>query len=583
MPARSHRILVVDDDPAVLATFRAMLRATPEVAMPVVAGELPPPPFRPDVTVAECGQEAVDAVAAATAVGGFAMAFVDIHMPPGLDGFATIDRLWSIDADLQVVLVSGHAEQYGSELPARFGATDRLLVLKKPFEAVEVRQVAAALCRKRELLRESRRRQRELELHVAERTQELHAALHATRAAARARMQFLANMSHEIRTPLTAILGFAELMRAPGCSDEDRQQHLDVLDRNSSHLLQLVNDVLDLHKLEANQLIVEFAPTDLPALLDEVVATMRPRAEEKGLRVDLRYRTPCPRTLLTDGMRVRQILLNLVGNAVKFTAAGGVTLELDATIDDDGDACLALHVVDTGIGVAPERQAALFEPFVQADASTSRRFGGTGLGLSISRHLSRCLGGDVVMQSEPGHGSTFTLILPAGVRASEATFTSPEAARALAAALQPAAAAAAAPRLQGRVLLVEDSADNRRLLSVILRRAGASVELAGNGVEALAAVDAATAAGAPFDLVLMDMQMPVMDGYTATRELRQRGWPGPVIALTAHSMEGDRERCLAEGCDGYETKPVRAERLVATCARFLLPAPAAHADGRVDD
>ncbi|MBM3963247.1 MAG: response regulator, partial [Planctomycetes bacterium] len=543
------------------------LRADPEVAMPVVAGELPPPPFWPDVTVAQGGQEAIDAVAAATAVGGFAMAFVDIHMPPGLDGFATIDRLWSIDADLQVVLVSGNAEQCGFELPLRFGATDKLLVLKKPFEAVEARQFAAALCRKRELLRESRRRQHELELHVAERTHELHAALHATRAAARARMQFLANMSHEIRTPLTAILGFAELMRAPGCSDEDRQQHLDVLDRNSSHLLQLVNDVLDLSKLEANQLIVEFAPIDLPALLDEVVATLRPLAEEKGIRVDLRYRAPCPRTLVTDGMRVRQILLNLVGNAVKFTAAGGVTLELDATIDDDGDACLALHVVDTGIGVAPERQPALFEPFVQADASTSRRFGGTGLGLSISRQLSRCLGGDVVMQSEPGQGSTFTLILPAGVRASEATFASPEAARAPAAAPRPAAAATA--QLHGRILLVEDSADNRRLLSVILRRAGASVELAGNGVEALAAIDAATAVGAPFDLVLMDMQMPVMDGYTATRELRQRGWPGPVIALTAHSMEGDRERCLAEGCDGYETKPVRAERLVATCARFL--------------
>ncbi len=566
MPSRKPRILVVDDDPAMLATFRAMLRAVAVAAPRAAADDMGPPPFEPDLTLAADAQQAIDAVAAATALGGFAMAFVDIHMPPGPDGFATIERLWSLDADLQVVLVSGNAEQYGAELPSRFGGTDRLLVLKKPFEAVEVRQLAAALCRKRELLRESRRRQRQLELHVAERTQELHAALQSTRAAARARMQFLANMSHEIRTPLTAILGFAELMRSPGSSESDRQQHLEVLERNSNHLLQLVNDVLDLNKLEANQLLVEFAPVDLPAQLDEVVVTMRPRAAEKGLRLDLRYRVPCPRTLHTDGMRMRQILLNLVGNAVKFTSAGEVAVELDVARDEDGEACLAIHVVDTGIGVPPERQSSLFEPFVQADASTSRRFGGTGLGLSISRQLARCLGGDVVMQSEPGQGSRFTLLLPAGVRAAGPLLATPEEARAP---VEPRSRRAEAPRLRGRVLLVEDSLDNRRLLTVILRRAGVEVAVAGNGVEALDAVAKAEADATPFDLVLMDMQMPVMDGYTATRHLRQRGWKGPIVALTAHSMEGDRELCLAEGCDGYETKPVRADRLVATCARFL--------------
>ena len=242
------------------------------------------------------------------------------------------------------------------------------------------------------------------------------------------------------------------------------------------------------------------------------------------------------------------------------------------------DRLKAIHVVDTGIGVEPDRQAALFEPFVQADASTSRRFGGTGLGLSISRQLARCLGGDVVMQSEPGKGSSFTLVLPAGVRAAGPLYATPEAARVPAG---PRVVDGAIRRLQGRILLVEDSADNRRLLSVILRRAGALVDVAANGLEALAAVADATAGAAPFDLVLMDMQMPVMDGYTATRELRQRGWHGPIVALTAHSMEGDRERCLVEGCDGYESKPVRAERLIATCARFLAPiASAADADDR---
>ncbi|MFN9758304.1 MAG: response regulator [Planctomycetota bacterium] len=563
------RILLVDDDPATLATLRAMLHPSGPKE-PAVAGELAQPRFQAELTFATHAQEAIDAVAAATATGGYAMAFVDVHMPPGPDGFATIDRLWSIDSDLQIVVVTGSVSQPGAELPARFRTTDKLLVLKKPFEEVEVRQLAAALCRKRELLRESRRRQRQLELHVAERTRELNAALQATRQAADARMQFLANMSHEIRTPLTAILGFIELVRAPGCTAAEIRRHLEVIDRNSNHLLQVVNDVLDHGKLEARQLLVESEPIDLPSHLDEVVAMMQAQAGEKGLQLDLRYRVQCPRTLLTDGTRMRQILLNLLGNAVKFTAVGGVSLVVDEAVDADGEACLALVVEDTGIGIAADRQSALFEPFVQADASTSRRFGGTGLGLAISRQLARCLGGDVVLRSELGKGSAFTLLLPAGGRASGPMFATPEAARACAAHDR---AQAASVRLHGRILLVEDSPDNRRLLAAILSRAGADVTVATDGVEALAAVGNALAAATPFDLVLMDVQMPVMDGYTATRQLRLQGWTGPIVALTAHSMEGDRESCLAEGCDGYETKPVRAERLVATCARFLATPP----------
>ncbi len=568
MTTRAPRILVVDDEPAVLATYRAILRAPVRLGVDDAGA---PVEYRPELTLAGQGQEAIDAVASATASGGFAMAFVDLHMPPGIDGFATVEKLWTIDADLQVVIVSGFADLPVADLAERFGSIDKLLVLKKPFEAVEVRQLAAALCRKRALLREARQRERRLELHVAERTRELAAALQAAKAAARARMQFLANMSHEIRTPLTAILGFAELLRDPAGSEDERQQHVQVLERNSHHLLQLVNDVLDLSKLEARQLLVDAAPTDVPALLQEVLSLMRPAAAEKGLPLELRFVTPCPRTLLTDGMRVRQILLNLLGNAIKFTAVGSVGLHVE-TVDAATGPCLAFHVVDTGIGIATERQASLFEPFVQADASTSRRFGGTGLGLSISRQLARCLGGDVVLHSAPGEGSTFSLLVPAGELAIGPWLSTPE---------EPAARAAApageAPRrrLVGRILLVEDGPDNRRLLTTILRKAGADVATAGNGVEAIDAALSADAAGAPFGLILMDMQMPVMDGYTATRALRRAGWRRPIVALTAHAMEGDRERCLTEGCDGYETKPVRAERLVATCARFLEPEPAA--------
>jgi signal transduction histidine kinase len=568
------RILLVDDDPATLASLRAMLQPPPA---PESGGAGEAPRLQAELTFASRYQEAIDAVAAATASGGFAMAFVDVHMPPGPDGFETIDRLWSIDSDLQIVVVTGAVARDGAELPARFRSTDKLLVLKKPFEEVEVRQLAAALCRKRELLRELRRRQRQLEHHVAERTQELNAALHATRQAADVRMQFLANMSHEIRTPLTAILGFVGLLQTSNCDETERRHHLAVIERNSNHLLQVVNDVLDHGKLEARQLLVESEPIDLPTHLDEVLSTMHAKASEKGLRLELRYRVPCPRTLLTDGMRMRQILLNLLGNAVKFTAAGSVTLVVDETFDDDGEPCLALHVVDTGIGIAPDRQSAVFDPFVQADTSTTRRFGGTGLGLSISRQLARCLGGEVVLRSELGQGSTFTLRLPSGGRVSGPVFTTPEAARTRDARDEERTETV---RLQGRILLAEDRPDNRRLLVAILRRAGADVTVAGDGVEALAAVAAADAAGAPFDLVLMDVQMPVMDGYTATRKLRMQGWSRPIVALTAHAMEGDRESCLAEGCDGYETKPVRADRLVATCARFLNKSAGGGAAGR---
>jgi len=322
--------------------------------------------------------------------------------------------------------------------------------------------------------------------------------------------------------------------------------HLDVLDRSRSHLLQLVNDVLDLSKLEANQLIVEFAPTDLPALLDEVVATMRPRGAEKGLRVDLRYRTPCPRTLLTDGMRVRQILLNLVGNAVKFTAAGGVTVELDATIDDDGDACLAIHVVDTGMGVAPDRQAALFEPFVQADATTTRRFGGTGLGLAITRRLARAMGGDVTVESVEGKGSCFTLTTPfTPAPSAEPELWTPAPSRS---------------GQKGVLLVIEDEPSARDLLR---RQAPNTFQLCEvrTGSEGVAAARALLP-----DAIVLDICLPDMSGWDVLDTLRADPVTAgiPVIVL---SGVADRQEAMAHGAEAHFAKPAdRTALFEAVCA-----------------
>jgi signal transduction histidine kinase len=560
MPARARpaRILVAEPDAEVLAVYERTLGATDEEP-PEGARAAPPP----ELVLVREGHAAIDAVARATASGGFAMAFVDLDLTAALDGLATVEHLWTLDADLQVVIASGSAVAPWQAIQRRFGATDRLLFLKKPFDPVEVRQFAMALCKKRDLLRASRQRERALELYVAERTRELARALRRAEDAAQARMRFLANMSHEIRTPLTAILGFAELLRDPAASG-DQADHLEIIDRNCRHLLQLVNDVLDLSKLEAGQLLLDCSPTDVRTLVADVLSTMRQQAEAKGLRLECELAGPCPRTLHTDGMRVRQILFNLVSNAVKFTNQGEVRLRIGIDGQDADAPMLAFTVQDSGIGIAEDQLASLFVPFVQADASTSRRFGGTGLGLSICKHLARLLGGNVEARSVLGEGSSFTLVLPLGAAADGPMLT----------ALGEERAVAAAPvdeplRLAGRILLAEDGRDNRRLLSRILTRAGASVVAVGDGAEAVAAVQAA-AAGQPFDLVLMDMQMPVMDGYEATRTLRAQGFARPIIALTAHAMEGDRDRCFAEGCDGYETKPVRAERLVATCARFGL-------------
>jgi signal transduction histidine kinase/DNA-binding response OmpR family regulator len=383
-----------------------------------------------------------------------------------------------------------------------------------------------------------------------------------------AKSEFLANMSHEIRTPMAAILGYADVLLDPETSASDRLDHVQTIRRNSEHLLRIINDILDLSKIEAGKMEVETVPCSPARIVSEVASLMRVRAIEKHLDLQVGFDTLIPSTIRSDPTRLRQILLNLVGNAIKFTSAGRVRVGVRCDNPESATPKISFAVSDSGIGLSPEQIGRLFEPFAQADSSTTRKYGGTGLGLVISRRLSKMLGGDLQVDSEPGRGSTFILTVRTGplgsvdllADLSEAAAGSPTSA--------PPQAGPLADCKGLRVLLAEDGIDNQKLLTMHLRRAGAEVTLADNGRAAVHEVLAAQLLQKPFDVVLMDMQMPELDGYGATAKLRSKGFKGPVIALTAHAMSGDRERCLAAGCSDYLTKPVRREELLATVARY---------------
>lgn len=384
-------------------------------------------------------------------------------------------------------------------------------------------------------------------------------------AASKAKSDFLANMSHEIRTPITAILGYADLL----CFDDfisDTSQAREaarVISSNGRHLLAVINDILDVSKVEAGRLDIErvrFSPYKLVA---DSVALVMPRATERGLSIKVEYITSTPVMIESDPTRVRQVLLNLLTNALKFTESGGI--EVVVSCDKESET-MQIVVKDTGVGMTPEQLELVrrFEPFSQADGSTTRRFGGTGLGLRISHSLASMLGGGLRVDSEYKAGTSVTFTFSTGTLAGIQFAERPESASDPACPTAANAASGEGPALTGRrVLLVEDGPDNQRLIRFYLAKAGAEVEIAENG---RVAVDVIASGGNRFDLIVMDMQMPELDGYGATRELRRMRCATPIVALTAHAMDGDRQRCLDAGCDEYLTKPIDRSRLIETCA-----------------
>ena len=390
---------------------------------------------------------------------------------------------------------------------------------------------------------------------------------HAAESANQAKSAFLANMSHEIRTPMNAILGFTELLkRGFGRDSAETHKHLEIIHSSGKHLLDLINDILDLSKIESGHLEMERLRFNPYLVIQEVVQVMSGRAREKGIGLELHIQHDVPETISGDPGRIRQIVTNLVGNAVKFTEHGHVTVTAHAERLAGDTLQFHIDIADTGIGMSPEAANRIFEDFVQADASVTRKFGGTGLGLSISRKFAKALGGDITVESEPGAGSIFRVTLDAG-NATEVPWVTPEQALAVADSTR------AQERINwvfpaAQILVVDDGPENREFIKVALGEYGLTIDEAENG---RIAVEMATATD--YDLILMDVQMPEMDGLTATKLMRDHGLQAPIIALSANVMKGFEQALFDAGYTDYLTKPIDLDRFVSKLAEILNAEP----------
>jgi signal transduction histidine kinase/DNA-binding NarL/FixJ family response regulator len=698
----NNRILIVDDNPDIHADFRKVLcppdsssriGQADEAFFGTRAQQKPAATY--ELTSAYQGLDAIEIVRqAAKNNTPFALAFVDVRMPPGIDGVQTIKGLWAIDPDLEVVISTAYSDYSWEELRAQLEQADWLLVLKKPFDTIEVVQLTKALTRKWRLERDGElqlaslqrsnailKAQRETSIDgilvideshkvmgyngrflklwgisqtvtatnddnlllasmasnlkdpllfyermksrnenptessrdevtladgrvfdqystpiIGEQGQdyghiwyyrdvtrerqfqdELRQARDAADQANRYKSAFLANMSHEIRTPMTAILGYADILaqKRRTISIEEHDEYIATIKRNGEHLLSIINDILDISKIESGKMSVERIPTCLAGVVQDVLGLLKVNAAAQGLNLQAVYETPIPMSFKCDPLRLKQILLNLIGNAVKFTKSGSVTVKVSLDDSRPDDVYLRIGVEDSGIGMTKEQVARLFKAFEQADASTTRNFGGTGLGLRISKRLAQLLGGDINVTSERGRGSVFTLTLPAGVmRNLEIMDQKTAAGFALESRVEPSETGSSTPLEGLRILLAEDGEDNQRLITYHLKDAGARVELVPNGEELVKRLTVDGTVGgplrqdAPADLVLLDMLMPVMDGYTAVRMLRSKGSNLPIIALTARAMTGESDECLVAGCNAYTAKPIDQAGLISVCAKW---------------
>ncbi len=565
---RNRRILIIDDNRAIHGDFQKILAPEPadqkiRAVETALFGEetAVPPAIRFALDSAYQGQEGLEMVQRAVTAGRpYAMAFMDVRMPPGWDGVETTARIWAIDPEMQIVLCTAYSDYSWAEMSAKLGQSDKLVILKKPFDNVEALQLATALTEKWQLAQQAKYQLADLERLVGIRTHELRAAKEAAESAGQAKSEFLANMSHEIRTPMNGVIGMVSLLLDLDLSPMQRE-YAETIHTSAENLLTVINGVLDFSKIEAGKLVLEKLDFDLQETVESTVDILAEQAQAKGTELVTDLPPELPRLLRGDPGRLRQVLVNLVGNALKFTQGGEVVVSVTeaAPVDrqvvirvarqteSEHKVVLRFEVRDTGVGISTELQAKLFQPFVQADSSTTRRYGGTGLGLAISKQLVLLMDGQIGVDSVQGKGSTFWFT---------AQFDKPVL-------THPPVAGERDGWSNLRVLIVDDNASSRRslrsqILAWKLQRGSAS-----SGLEALRLLRAAAVDGHPYDIALVDVEMPEMDGHALAHAIK--GDPAisgtKLIALTqfGHAL-ADRDM-RAEGIAATLSKPVKQSRL----------------------
>jgi Signal transduction histidine kinase len=477
----------------------------------------------------------------------FALALLDVQMP-GTSGFELARLIRGVHRTRNLPVIFVTAEQRDQSIIFEGYETGAVDLMFKPLDPYIVRskvQAFVQLDQQANLLRTQMKEVDRLRKHAED--------------ANLAKSQFLANMSHEIRTPLASVLGFSDVLSQQVLAEEDKEECLSAIRRNGELLLRLIDDILDLSKIEAQQLQLLNVEFSLDELLNDTWRALNLRCEQKGITLEIEKNYPLGGRFFSDPIRIKQILLNIIGNAVKFTEKGSVRVEVNAKSGGRGLTELTVNVHDSGIGISKDEEKNLFQPFSQADISTRRRFGGTGLGLVISRHLAQVLKGDLILlQSTPGVGSVFQIRIRVengstdyvADTSSAVTATTPF--------------KVANKFADKKILVVDDVADNRMLIEHYLLNSGSKIIEASSGAEALEKIESEKP-----DLVLMDIQMPIMDGYEAMTRAREAGYKGPIVALTAHAMKEEMLKCREAGCDEVMTKPARRKDLVELIERML--------------